>query len=96
MPRVIWSPSAAASFKQIHSFLKKHDPQAANKAASIIRSHVRTLLQHPFAGRPASDPQTGEREYIIPFGDSGYILLYSIVYQGILVRAIRHQKQAFY
>ena len=52
---------------------------------------------HPEIGRPF-DRDLGQRELVIPFGDSGYTALYRFdaVSDAIVILAFRHQKEAGY
>ena len=93
MPQVIWTQPAATSLHEIYSYLYPHNPDAANRALLTIKSSVNILLNHPRAGRPTLGSEVEQRELIIPFGSSGYILLYSIQGDDILIHALRHQKQ---
>ena len=55
------------------------------------------LETEPKIGRPFDDaPEL--RELIIPFGDSGYVVLYhfDVTVDSILILAFRHQKEAGY
>lgn len=96
MPRVTWTLPALDSLKQIRSFLNSQNPASAQKAVLAIRSYSKTLLNHPYAGRQVRDLPDEYREYIVPFGSSGYVLRYRIVPTGIVILAIRHQKQSGY
>jgi hypothetical protein len=40
------------------------------------------------------DPE--HRELLIPFGVTGYVLVYEVYAERILVLAVRHQKEAGY
>lgn len=93
MPQVIWTQPATINLQEIYSYLQFHNPDAASRALLTIKSSVNILLNHPRAGRLTSTPQVDQRELIIPFGSSGYILLYSIHDDDILIHALRHQKQ---
>lgn len=57
---------------------------------------LKALTAHPEAGRPIEDRPPEFREWQIPFGDGGYIVLYR--YDGALVAilAVRHGREAGY
>ena len=92
--KVIWSESASRNLIEAHSYLQGYSPDAANRAVLTIRSRVNMLLNYPRSGRIASTSKVDQRELIIPFGSSGYIALYSIQADDIVIHALRHQKQA--
>lgn len=82
--------------RRLHRFLAEHNERAAAQAADTIRSHVRVIAEHPEAGRPVVDMDPAFREWLIPFGDSGYVVLYRVEGQAAVVLAIRHQREAGY
>jgi len=47
-------------------------------------------------GRPADDLDPEHRELLIPFGASGYVIVYEVYADSVLVLAVRHQKEAGY
>ena len=47
-------------------------------------------------GRPAEELEPEFREWLIDFGESGYIVLYRFEGQNAVILAIRHQKEAGY
>ena len=44
-------------------------------------------------GRPVLDMEPQFREWLIDFGDSGYIVLYRYDGQTAVIVAVRHQKE---
>lgn len=98
MPRLklVWSPYALLGFQRAYRFLAEKDRDAAQSLAGTIRKHAAILKKSPNAGRPAEDLDPEHRELLIPFGVSGYVLVYEIHAEIILVLAVRHQKEAGY
>lgn len=96
MPRLIWSPAALQDVRRLSGFLADKSPQAATRAVKTIRSSVKAIAQHPAIGRPAEDMEPEFREWLVDFGDSGYIVLYHFDGQTALIVAVRHQKEAGY
>lgn len=47
-------------------------------------------------GRPAEDMEPEYREWMIDFGDSGYVALYRHDEQTAVILAVRHQREAGY
>jgi plasmid stabilization system protein ParE len=71
-------------------------PEAAQRAIKAIRSEVRVLASQPEIGRPLEDMAPEFREWLVDFGDSGYVALYRYDGQTALILAIRHQKEVGY
>lgn len=77
--------------------LSERAPRASQRAAHAISRALNGLRTHPQAGRPVvnEDPSTaGLRELVAPFGDSGYVALYVIGPDAVVVLAFRHQREA--
>jgi plasmid stabilization system protein ParE len=96
MPRLIWSSSALRDIGRLHRFLKNNNPDAAQRAVKAIRQGVRLLATHPEAGRPADDMPPEFREWIIDFGNGGYVSLYRYDGAKVVILAVRHTREAGY
>ena len=69
------------------------DPQVALAAVETIRVALKSLAFTPFTCRKAGDDPFW-RELVIPFGRSGYVALFLIRENEVLVTKILHQRQA--
>ena len=96
MPRLIWSESALRDVQRLYRFLADNNSEAAKRAVKAIRASVRIIAQHPEIGRPAEGMEPEYREWVIAFGDSGYIALYRYEGETALIVAVRHQKEVGY
>lgn len=96
MSRLIWTPGALAGLEQAYLFLSEKDEDAAIKALETIGAGSLMLEDFPNAGRPAEDLEPEHRELLVPFGVSGYVLLYRIENSLVYILAVRHQKEAGY
>ena len=76
MPRLIWSPSALLDVQRLYRFLAAKNAEAARQAVKAIRESVQILALQPGIGRPAQDMEPEYREWLIDFGQSGYVALY--------------------
>lgn len=94
MPRLIWTPSALADVQRLYRFLASQDAGAARRAVSAIRGGVQVLARQPRIGRPLEDLDPEFREWLIDFGDSGYVVLYRFEGETITLLAVRHQREA--
>lgn len=96
VPHLIWTPAALADVQRLYRFLARNDTGAARRAAGTIRTGVRILASMPYAGRAVEDADAALREWLIGFGNSGYVALYRIDGDTVSILAIRHQKEASY
>ncbi|WDD90305.1 type II toxin-antitoxin system RelE/ParE family toxin (plasmid) [Burkholderia sp. FERM BP-3421] len=96
MPQVIWTRNAARAVQRMHQFLAMKDPTAAQRAVKAIRAGVDVLIDQPRLGRPVDDLDVEFREWLIDFGDSGYVVLYRVDEAGVVILTVRHQREAGY
>lgn len=94
MPRLIWTPQALADVQRLYRFLSSKNMDAARRAVQAIRKGVKVLTLQPGMGRPIEDLPVEFREWLIDFGDSGYLARYRLDGDVIVVLAVRHQKEA--
>jgi plasmid stabilization system protein ParE len=93
---VIWTPSALADVQRLYRFLAFKDGNAARRAVQTIRSGIRVLAHQPHAGRPIEDMDISYREWLIDFGERGYVVLYRLDGDTAAILAVRHQREAGY
>lgn len=96
MPQLIWSPAALRDVDRLYRFLSDKNRLAAQPAIRTIRSSLNILVDNPEAGRPMDHMSPEFREWLIPFGGSGYVALYRFDGQQAVLLAIRHQREAGY
>jgi len=96
MAQLGWAPDAAWSLERLYDFLAQKNPAAAARAAQAIHKGALALLSHPEIGRPFDDATPELREWIVPFGNSAYVLLYRYDDMKVTVLAIRHGREAGY
>ena len=93
MPRLIWTSSALLDVQRLYRFLVVKNPDADRRAVKAIRQGVKVLEQQPKVGRPVEEMDNEYRDWIIDFGDSGYVARYRVDPQFVSVLAVRHQKE---
>jgi plasmid stabilization system protein ParE len=93
MSRLIWSPLALLDVQRLYRFLAPKNLDAAKRAVKAIRQGVKVLGQQPGIGRPIEDMPEEFREWIIDFGESGYVARYRIDVDAVTILAVRHQKE---
>jgi len=96
MPRLTWAPSALRDVQRLYRFLAEKNIDAAKHAVKAIRQGVKIIARQPGIGRPAEDMEPEYREWMIAFGDSGYVALYRYDEQTAVILAVRHQREAGY
>ena len=96
MPQLIWSPAALRDVQRLYRFLSEQNIDAAKRAVKAIRSGVQVLAIQPGVGRPAEEMEPQYREWLIDFGDSGYIVLYRYDGDTAVILAVRHQREIGY
>ena len=93
MPQVRFSPPAIRDLERLREFLRPKSPIAAKRAGEVIVKAVQVLGLQPKLGRPIEDMPDEFREWIIDFGDSGYVARYHIDPDAVTILAVRHQKE---
>ncbi len=96
MPRLIWSAPALRDVQRLYRFLAEKNIDAAKRAAKSLREGVKVVAHQPGIGRPADDMEPEYREWMINFGDSGYVALYRYDGQTAVIVAVRHQREVGY
>ena len=96
MSRVIWSPAALLDVQRLYRFLAPKNIDAAKQVVKALRQGVKVLQLQAGIGRPIDDMPEEFREWIIDFGDSGYVARYRVDSEVVVILAVRHQKEAGY
>jgi plasmid stabilization system protein ParE len=94
MPQLIWSPQALRDVQRLYRFLASKNLESAKRAVTAIRQGVNVLSLQPGMGRPVEDMENEFRDWIIDFGDGGYVARYRIDGQQLIILAVRHRKEA--
>ena len=94
VPSLKWTPQALADVERLHRFLAGKNPDAARRAVQTIRAGVKILSTQPRIGHPAEDMDLEFREWLIPFGQGGYLVLYRIDAGAVVLLAVRHGREA--
>ena len=94
MPRVTFAPAAIRDLQRLRDFLRPKSADAARRAGEAIRQGVKILGAHPRLGRIVDDLPEEFREWLIDFGDSGYVVRYRMDDDVVPILKVRHQKEA--
>lgn len=92
----MYTPQSQADIQRCYRFLTEKDSRAAIEAIKTIHRALHTLEHHPEAGRPAKGRPTEFREWIIEYGESGYVALYRFDGHSVVILAVKHQKEFGY
>jgi plasmid stabilization system protein ParE len=93
MPQVRFAPAAIGDLQRLQEFLRPKNPLAAKRAAETIMKALKVLGLQPQTGRLIDDLPDDYREWLIDFGDSGYVVRYRFSDETITILAVRHQKE---
>jgi len=96
MPRLTWSPPTLLDVQRLYRFLTNKNRDAAKSAINAIRQEVKVLSLQPDIGRPIEEMPPEFREWLIDFGNSGYVAMYHHDADVVTILAVRHQKEAGY
>ncbi|MHC1550718.1 type II toxin-antitoxin system RelE/ParE family toxin [Phyllobacterium sp. K27] len=84
---------AFADVQRLYRFLTPKDTDAARRAVKAIRAGVKILAHQPRIGRPVEDMDPEFREWLIEFGNSGYVALYRLDAEAVSILSVRHQRR---
>ena len=93
MSRLIWSRQALYDVQRLYRFLSVKNGDAAKRAVKAVRQGVDVLGYQSGIGRPIEDMPSEFREWMVDFGDSGYVVRYRIDGDLVMILAVRHQKE---
>lgn len=96
MPRIVFAPAAIRDIQRLRDFLRPRNADAARRAGEAIRQGVKALSAYPRMGRLVEDLPEQYREWLIDFGDSGYVARYHVDDDAVTILAVRHQREAGY
>lgn len=94
MPRLIWRDKALKDIQRLYRFITAENPVAATRAIKAIQTSIQIHKTHPQAGKPAEYIGEDYRIWTVLFGNAGYIVLYKVLPDEVIIHAIRHQKEA--
>ena len=96
---VIISNEAQDDLERLYEFLFAFNAEVAARALEEIEQSYLVLERHPYTCRKASVTEFSAtmRELVIPFGSSGYVVLFEITDAStVTMLAVRHQRESDY
>jgi plasmid stabilization system protein ParE len=94
MPRLVFTRDALSDIRRLHEFLAAKNEAAAQRASAAIAAALKAIERAPQAHRLLEN-RPNERERIIRFGASGYVVRYRHEHGGddVVVLRIWHQRE---
>lgn len=94
---VRFTEEAEADLLRLHDFLIEEHPRAARSAHAAIRKGIVMLKTSPYSCRKAGASSVYVREFVIPFGNTGYVVLFEIEPpRTVTFLAARYQREDDY
>lgn len=99
MAKITLHTRVVARLHEIEDFYLSIDDNIAQRALEIIFRWFEKISQNPRIGRPQlsfPDMERAElREAIVPFGQTGFVVLYRYIrdQDEVIVLALRHQRE---
>ena len=94
---------AAADLRRLEDFAIERELESdapdwttPQRALDALREGMRLLSWSPYSCRKAELGNGRSRELVVPFGSTGYIVLFEIVGEDVIVGAVRHQREEDY
>ncbi len=95
--RVRYSGGARRDLLRLYEFLLERDVVLAERALEALRKSIPVLEDFPFTCRKADADNPFLRELVVPFGSSGYVVLFEIEDGAtVTILAVRHQREDDY
>jgi plasmid stabilization system protein ParE len=98
--RVELSEAAYDDLTRLYGFILDRDPNdfaLAEEALDAIKAAFKILQLMPYSFRMAKSPDPFLRELVISFGSTGYVALYEISPEDlVMILAVRHQREDDY
>ncbi len=86
---IVWSPLARARLQEVHTYVAKDKPEAAERLATRIVTATEALRNYPHLGRAGTHP--GTRELLI--GKTPYVVVYRVQGKRITIVTVWHGAQ---
>ncbi|KQS96353.1 MULTISPECIES: type II toxin-antitoxin system RelE/ParE family toxin [unclassified Rhizobium] len=92
-----YTNEALEDFDRLYDYLVVFDVALADRAYEALQQAIKLLESFPFSCRKVSTENALLRELVVPFGGSGYVVLFRIDSNDVVtVAAVRHQREDDY
>ena len=96
-------PEAVADLQRLQDFIIERELQSQTpdwttpqRALDSIQAGMHMLAWSPYTCRKAELGNGRSRELVVPFGATGYVVLFEIIGKQVAVGAVRHQREEDY
>lgn len=86
--KLIFTATATRYFVRLREYIRKQNPQAAQKVSSLLKQNIQTLVEQPNMGTPVEGLEDF-RELVA----RDYIVRYRLVPNEIVILKIWHGKE---
>lgn len=93
MRSIVWLDSAVDDIVRLREFIAANNPNAAKKAAEILKQAAKRLAELSNIGKPVAD-LPDYRDLLIRFGAAGYLMRYKIHQESVYIVHIRHYRES--
>ena len=88
--RITVAPKARADLLRLNAFLAGQSDAAARRAMDAIDAGLRSLGEMPDR---APERSAGMREFVIRFGQSGYVVQFRVMDDTVVIARIHHMRE---
>lgn len=88
--RLEWRPEARADLRRILSYIRGHNPLAAERMRALIEAATEKLPDHPLAFRAGR--VAGTREFVV---HPNYIVIYRVLAEHIEIVGVLHAHREY-
>jgi addiction module RelE/StbE family toxin len=89
--QIRWSPAAAEDFSHLIEYIRRDNPQAAQRVAKAIYESANSLRDFPYKGRAGR--VEGTRELLLP--SLPFLLVYRITKDAVEIANVIHGAQKY-
>jgi len=93
LKKVKYAPAALRDLQRLRDFLRPKNPAVAKRAGETITKALEYLGLHPQIGRHVQNMSSQYGEWLIDFGDSGYVARYRFDGESVTILAVRLQNE---
>lgn len=93
MAQITWTRLALIDLDRLEAFLFEKSPISAERAILAVIDATEILRDFPEAGRMSDDLDPEQRELIVPFSNSGYVVGYSVIGSAVEILSVRHMSE---
>jgi plasmid stabilization system protein ParE len=94
--QIRFTDEALADMDRLYDYMIEWDLESADRSYETLLKSMKLLEVFPFSCRKARGKNAFLRELVVPFGSTGYVVLFSISSETVTIAAVRHQREDDY